>query len=111
MTFAGIVNWIDEGWQNPPIRIQSRPSSLAAMLPVCAVAVLTSAQLLPLVAIIPLIAICVGWVSLIAWRGFVAVHHSTEKGDREYDKRIKYNLSEEYHQSESASAARKRRKK
>jgi hypothetical protein len=47
------------------------------------------------------------WLGLFGWRFAV----SLRKGDLEYDPRIKWALSKEYHSTHSATAAAQRRKK
>jgi hypothetical protein len=47
------------------------------------------------------------WLGLFGWRFVVW----TRKGDREYDRRIKFCLPKEYHKTESATSAAERRRR
>ncbi|MDK2766799.1 MAG: hypothetical protein KYX69_03670 [Sphingomonas sp.] len=58
---------------------------------------------------IALIAIAVVWTGFAWWRGVRILRASVLRGDRDYDRRIKYGLPPEYVATESATASQRRR--
>ena len=51
----------------------------------------------------------VGWTTFVFWRWYLHVKNVSRDSDRHYDRTGKYRLSKEYHDSESATAARDRK--
>jgi hypothetical protein len=51
------------------------------------------------------------WVAFIAWRWWVGMMEASAVQDRKYDLRGKFRLAREYWNTESATAARNRKKK
>ncbi|MEA3262230.1 MAG: hypothetical protein U9R07_01975 [Pseudomonadota bacterium] len=53
----------------------------------------------------------VAWNAFVAWRYWVYLKAEAAKADIEYDRKGKFRLSAEYHDTESATASAKRTKK
>jgi uncharacterized membrane protein len=51
------------------------------------------------------------WIGFVAWRAWRLMRASGLRGDRDYDRRIKHDLPPEYADTESATAARRRRRR
>lgn len=108
-----LLAWIDRGWQSPPIRLQSRRSSLSVTLPAVSFVLLNAAVHLPKAIFWLGVGILSSWGLLVHWRGWLAFRRFARDSDRRYDRKGKFNLPPEYYSTESATAAgeRKRRKR
>lgn len=58
-----------------------------------------------------LLTICLVWTSFVLWRAYRMSRAWILRSDRDYDRRGKFLLSREYWQSESATSARRRRRR
>ena len=57
------------------------------------------------------IGLCLFWIGFVGWRGFRLMRASAIRGDRTYDHNDKYKLAADYHSTESATAASRRKGK
>ena len=62
-------------------------------------------------ALVLLSVITAAWVGFISWRGYRLGRATTTAADRVYDRKTKYSLSKEYWDTESATAALRRKRK
>ena len=60
--------------------------------------------------LVPAFVLAAIWESFVAWRLWRGLRAGGTRGDREYDRKGKFKLSREYWTSESATAARRRKK-
>ncbi|MFL9841953.1 hypothetical protein ABS767_13345 [Sphingomonas sp. ST-64] len=60
---------------------------------------------------LPAVLLAVAWTAFAWWRAIRAFRASVIRGDRDYDRRLKYLLPGEYARTESATASRRRRRK
>jgi hypothetical protein len=56
-------------------------------------------------------AACLFWFGLVAWRGVRLMRAIALREDRRYDRNGKFSLSSEYQTSDSATAARRNRRR
>jgi hypothetical protein len=50
------------------------------------------------------------WLGFVAWRGWRLIRITGIRGDRAYDRTVKFRLSSDYRETESATETRRRRR-
>ena len=103
--YRSIRDWVDRQWRAPGV--QWKVLSLPAILPLLVILIIGKTRDLAIV----------GWAWFIAWNVFVLwrmwlyLKEESASADAHYDDAGKFRLSKEYHDTESATAARKRRRR
>ena len=57
------------------------------------------------------VSLCLIWLGFVAWRGVRIMRATSRKSDRRYDREGKFLLAPEYHGSDSATGAARRKRR
>lgn len=105
MIYMMVRDWVDDRWRAPGL--QAKVLLLPAMMP--------GLLLFPFHQ--TLLAHALTWIwftlwtSFVAWRYWLYMTEVSAVADEHYDRKGKFKLAREYHETESATAIRKRKKK
>jgi hypothetical protein len=102
--YGGIRDWVDRQWRSDG---QWRVLLLPAILPLLTPAILGSSTLTVAIPIVWFVA----WNAFVLWRWWLHAKDVSATSDHHYDRFGKLKLAREYHGTESATAARARKKK
>lgn len=98
-----IRDWVDCQWRASSERFKIL--LLPAILPLLLIATIGKTPALELGGW----AWFVSWSTFVFWRYWTYVETEAERADLRYDRKGKFQLSNEYHETESATAAKKRK--
>jgi hypothetical protein len=103
--YWAVQHWVDRTWQGTNAKVLLLP----AFVPSLIIMLIARDQ-----AKNGLLLILQGcwfllWNGFVAWRGWIKVRADAREADHYYDNVGKYRLSTEYHDSESATAAKRRK--
>ncbi|MBB4631908.1 hypothetical protein [Sphingosinicella soli] len=103
--YIAIRDWVDRQWRAPGLRFKIL--LLPAMLPLLLIPVTGNTPTLTMTVCVWFI----GWNLFVFWRYWIFLKVVSRKADEQYDKVGKFNLANEYHDTESATAAGERKRR
>ena len=101
--YTAIRGWVDRQWLASGSRYKT--ILLPGILPLFPALLLGKTLTLGVLCM----AWFVVWHGFVFWRGWLCLKQASAKADEDYCRVGKYRLAKDYHDSESATAARKRR--
>jgi len=100
-----IRDWVDRQWCAPGL--QFKVLLLPAMLPLLVILMIGKTPVLDWAGW----AWFGAWTIFVFWRWWIYIKMESRKSDLQYDRKGKFRLSREYHDTESATAAKERKRR